>query len=188
MGCKPKPWRPTGMNKFQSTCVLVSTSVFFLLAPIKESLALPTQNSSAGIQLGATFTNSTTLLTLGVQGITKMQAPWGLGAKIDYYSQSTTLGYTSYNNSFTSVTGQGLYFFSNQLDGLRVGVEAGLGFASTSIPGASGTTTILFGPTVGYDYGVLSQVTVGAESSLLLSTAAGTSTALQLLATVRYWF
>jgi hypothetical protein len=148
-----------------------------------------TPPSSVGALLGASFISSTTQFTLGIEGIHKIMPPWGVGATLTYYNAGTTLpNNTNYSNRFVTITAQAFYMFAEALEGLRVGAQGGLGIATTDIPGASGSTDFIFGPTAGYDYVVANQFSVGGEGTIYFTTATNGSTLFQVLGAVKYWF
>lgn len=158
-------------------------------------------NSPIGVGVvgGASFISSNTNFTYGAEATYTILPEWDVGAEITYYSDSVTVpvlgsggtfsGSTSnQTNHFTTITAKGLYNLSTLVaPGLRVGAQAGIGIASTSVPGASGTTSFIFGPTLSYDYGVGEKFTVGGESTIYINTSSGSSVDYQLLASIKYW-
>jgi hypothetical protein len=160
----------------------------FVLGLMTQAHAAIGTNSYAGALLGASFMNSTTNFTVGAEGGYRLDPTWGVGGYLTYLSQGITVAGTSYNTSFTTLAAQGMYFFADSLDGLRVGLDAGLGFSSTNQPAASGSTGFIIGPMAGYDYILSNQISVGAEGDLLFNTASSSSANLQLFAAVKYWF
>lgn len=170
----------------RKSLVLGFISVFALIGISTSSFAFEkTGPISAGVLLGPTFGNSSTIFTFGAEGTYQWMPPWAVGASVTYYSKDFGSGF---NSSLTTLTAEGLYFFDREFTGFRAGLQLGLGFTGTSIPRVSGSTDFIIGPTAGYDYQVGNQISVGAESTLYFTTQSNTGAFLQLLATARYWF
>ncbi len=143
---------------------------------------------SVGGLAGVTIGNSTTQFTFGAEGQYQITPPWSIGAEITYYNAGSGIPGVSYSSSFTTLTAQGLYDFKDVLEGLHAGAQLGLGFTSTNIPGVSGSTNFIIGPTAEYNYMMGNQISVGGETTLYFNTLSGSSPILQILAAVKYWF
>jgi hypothetical protein len=163
--------------------LFVLASLLFVVAQTPTSRAALVSPNIGGL-VGPTFGSSLTFFTFGAEGQAQLMGPWGAGASLTYYTKSIA----GYNQGFLTLTGQGLYFFSDILHGLRAGAQAGLGMTSYDAPGVSGTTSFIFGPTGGYDYKLTPNFSVGGEGTLYFSTQSGSSALFQLLAVLKYWF
>jgi hypothetical protein len=169
---------------------LTAFSIFPIVLGFEASSHAAIGSTAAGALVGATFSSNPTQFTFGIEGHHKLMPPFGIGASLTYFNAGTTLpGFNvNYSNSFTTITGQALYFFTDNLDGLRAGAQLGLGISSTDIPGASGSTNFIIGPTAGYDYIIAKQLSIGAEGTVYFTTATNGTTLFQALGALKYWF
>lgn len=160
----------------------------FTLSYSAQAELLSAAGLGVGALVGATFSSNPTQFTFGVEAQHKLIPPIGLGVALTYFNSGTTLSGTNYSNSFYAVTGQALYHFQGQLDGLHAGVNLGAGISSTSIPGRDGSTDFIIGPMVGYDLPLVSQLTIGGEGTVFFTTQSNGNTIWQILAALKYWF
>lgn len=144
----------------------------------------------AGLMLG--FADPTNMdPRLGYGANVGLIFPMGLTGSI-YILNSTE----SENGVDTSVLHYGLGvdyslsgMFSGPLGGLHAGLKLGMATAETEFRGASNSEDFFtFGPSVGYDYPIVSYFSVGGEANLLLASGDNTVSTLYVLATGKFWF
>lgn len=162
---------------------LILSIAFFSLF-LHESRASTTGVNSLGFLIGETFANSNSNLTFGGEWTYAMYPPFGVGTSLTRYAYDTGLGYS---NGLTTLTFKGFTQLYDFLEGLTVGGQLGLGFYTTGSPTLSGTTSLILGPSVSYDYLIGDQISVGLEGTYYLTTASNTSSFLQALIAIRFW-
>jgi hypothetical protein len=142
-------------------------------------------NSTAGAKERATPTFG---LTLG-----SLVAPeLGIGFLGTYYGQSssgTLFGLPTGSSMKTiNLTAQLNYF----LGGVHLGGQAGVAISSWSgyvsnLHVGNSTTTMILGPSVGYDFKLGRALSLGGEAHYIFNTTEGRANNLQVLAALKFW-
>jgi hypothetical protein len=197
------------MVKFRSLAVLmVSVTLvgsFYYSAPAAadNSGALfgnPGTGSSkfnVGALAGLGFVSGSlgTQLVLGLNGEYKLAPAYGVGMYFTYNSVSQT---SPASGNVLTFAPEANYHFDGLLTGFRVGGKVGLAILNQNtgsaalIPGTTSatqsTTSLVTGPHVGYDYPIMSSVSLGGETNFLFYTASGGFNAFNILGNLKYWF
>jgi hypothetical protein len=158
------------------------------------------QTAYAGIMIGGnistasngTITDSsmtpTIALTLGM----KMPTNFGFGLFGSYFGRTSSGSFlglpTGTNTGTTMLLGQGNYY----LLGAHLGLEAGVAISSwsgtiSSVTSGSSTTSLVYGPNVGYDLKIDKTISLGVEVHYLFSTAQNSVNNVQTLASFKIW-
>ena len=197
------------MIKFRSlaalmvSATLVSSVFYSARAAADNSGALfgnPGTGSSTfslGALAGMGFISGSlgTRLVLGLNSEYKLAPTYGVGMYFTYNSVAQTDPATG---SVLTIAPEANYHFDGLLTGFRVGAKVGLGILNVNtnstllIPGTTSvsqsTTSLVFGPHIGYDYPIMTNVSLGAETNFLFYTASGGFNAFNALGNLKYWF
>jgi len=161
---------------------------------------------SVGGLVGVGILGGSSAFSFGALADYRFKPDLALGIFVSY----GTLGGAGVSNptySLLTLAPELNYYFDKNLTGFWIGAKAGVSFsivnlspaqaaAAQAAAAASGSTTqvsgtslgLVFGASAGYDYPVEKNITVGGQGDFLVFPTAFSSTEINFLANLKYWF